>query len=107
MDEKKYCAYDKDRVCDESCAARAPEEDFILHEAKWDPTLPIPQFQYVKAVTFRASGCGRDQGFPIWHTAKEFRRTDMKKKKKQLVGEDMDDAEETLEKVKKTKVVND
>jgi hypothetical protein len=100
------CAYDKDRVCDESCAGRVPEDDFILHEAVWDTSLPVPQFQYVKAVTFKAEGCGRDQGFPIWSTAKEFRRDNMEKKKKKLVTEDMEDADEKLKKLKE-KVVND
>ena len=42
--ETKYCAFDKDRICDEKCVAFVPECEGIDSEAYFDISSATPKF---------------------------------------------------------------
>ena len=55
------CAYDKDRVCDETCAAFRKDEIQIDSEPYFDTSDPIPQFKWKSSIRFKADVCRRLQ----------------------------------------------
>lgn len=57
--EKKFCAFDKDRVCDETCVAYLKDYERLNHEVHFDPSNPTPQFEWKRTRVVKSDWCDR------------------------------------------------
>jgi hypothetical protein len=66
------CAYDPNRVCNDTCAAFIAEDYSVMHTPYYDKSDATPQFKWKKARVFQGPTCGRGgQPMPIKETAEE------------------------------------
>ncbi len=53
------CAFDKDRVCDETCAAADMDSPGFDSAPYWDESDPVPQFKWKRTVHYKGTFCFR------------------------------------------------
>lgn len=56
-----YCAYDKERVCDETCPAFVKDKEFLYSELHFDKSNVVPQFGWKKILVVKGNWCSRLQ----------------------------------------------
>lgn len=56
---QKFCAYDKDRVCDESCVAFVKGRETLFSELHFDRSNVIPQFDWARTLVIKGNWCAR------------------------------------------------
>lgn len=60
-DNEKFCAYDEDRLCNDSCIAFMEERVGLGHEIIWDLSKPIPEYIWVASLRIIGSFCKRGE----------------------------------------------
>lgn len=56
---EKICAYDKDRVCDETCGAFKKDTPGLDSVPYFDESDAVPQFKWKTTILLKGSRCSR------------------------------------------------